>query len=244
MTDPTTYAEPPTPALPSSGFVLDHRHAALVVTDPQIDFLSPDGASWPIFGASVRDNDTVAHIGQLFDAAKRAGVTVAISPHYFYPTDKQWLFGDPLEQFMSDAGMFGRQGAYTTNGFAGSGADFLPAYHHHIHDGQTVIASPHKIVGPESNDLVLQLRKRRVSQVVLAGMAANLCVEGHMRELVEQGFEVAVVKDATAGARLPEGDGYLAALVNFRFLASAVWSTAEAVSHLGDGADHATAPPN
>src|SRR4029077_14280656 len=105
----------------------------------------------------------------------------------------------------------------------------------HIHDGQTVIASPHKIVGPESNDLVLQLRKRGVSQVVLAGMAANLCVEGHMRELVEQGFEVAVVKDATAGARLPEGDGYLAALVNFRFLASAVWTTAEAVARLKEG---------
>ena len=128
--------------------------------------------------------------------------------------------------------MFGRQGAYTTDGFAGSGADFLPAYQHHIHDGQTVIASPHKIVGPESNDLVLQLRKRGVNQVILAGMAANLCVEGHMRELVEQGFEVAVVKDATAGPRLPEGDGYLAALVNFRFLASAVWTTAEAVALL------------
>ena len=64
----------------------------------------------------------------------------------------------------------------------------------------------------------------------MAGMAANLCVEGHLRELVEQGFEVAVVKDATAGPRLPEGDGYLAALVNFRFLASAVWTTAQAVS--------------
>ena len=61
--------------------------------------------------------------------------------------------------------------------------------------------------------------------------------------LVDQGFEVAVVKDATAGARLPEGDGYLAALVNFRFLASAVWSTAEAVSQLGGGADDAIAPP-
>ena len=31
---------------------------------------------------------------------------------------------------MSAVGMFGRQGAYTTDGFAGSGADFLPAYHH------------------------------------------------------------------------------------------------------------------
>ncbi|OBA61607.1 isochorismatase [Mycobacterium sp. 1100029.7] len=232
MTDLSRYAEPRHPALPGSGFVLEHEHAALVVTDPQIDFLSHEGASWAVFGDSVRDNDTVAHIGELFDAAKLAGITVAISPHYFYPTDSQWRFGDPLEQFMSSVGMFERRDAYAADGFAGSGADFLPAYRAHIHDGRTVIASPHKIVGPESNDLVLQLRKRGVSQVVLAGMAANLCVEGHLRELIEQGFEVAVVKDATAGPRLPEGDGYLAALVNFRFLASAIWTTAEAVAHL------------
>jgi nicotinamidase-related amidase len=232
MTDLPIYAEPPNPALPNSGFVLDHQHAALVITDPQIDFLSPDGVSWDVFGDSIRENNTVAHIGELLDAAKLTGITVAVSPHYFYPTDKQWRFADPLEKFMGTVGMFARQGAYTTDGFAGSGADFLPAYLHHIHDGRTVIASPHKIVGPESNDLVLQLRKRGVNQVILAGMAANLCVEGHMRELVEQGFEVVVVKDATAGPRLPEGDGYLAALVNFRFLASAVWTTAEAVTHL------------
>src|SRR5260370_15738247 len=133
---------------------------------------------------------------------------------------------------MTAVDMFGRQSAYTTDGFAGSGADFLPAYQHYIHDGQTVIASPHKIVGPESNDLVLQLRKRGVNQVILAGMAANLCVEGHLRELIEQGFEVAVVKDATAGPRLPEGDGYLAALVNYRYLASAVCTTADAATFL------------
>lgn len=232
MADVNSYAEPQNPALPGSGFVLDRARAALVVTDPQVDFLSPDGVSWPVFGDSVEENDTVAHIGELFDAAKRAAITVAVSPHYFYPTDKQWRFGDPLEQFMAGVGMFSRAGAYTMDGFAGSGADFLPAYERHIHDGRTVITSPHKIVGPESNDLVLQLRKRGVSQVVLAGMAANLCVEGHLRELVEQGFEVAVVKDATAGPRLPEGDGYLAALVNFRYLASAVWTTAEAVAIL------------
>jgi len=232
MTDRSAYAEPDNPGLPPTGFVLDHSRAALVITDPQVDFLAPEGVSWQVFGDSIQDNNTVAHIGELLEAAKLAGITVAVSPHYFYPTDKQWRFGDPLEQFMTGVGMFERRGAYTTDGFAGSGADFLPAYHQHIHDGQTVIASPHKIVGPESNDLVLQLRKRGVSQVVLAGMAANLCVEGHLRELIEQGFEVAVVKDATAGARLPEGDGYLAALVNFRFLASAVWTTVQAVAHL------------
>lgn len=149
MTDQASYAEPQHPGLPRPSFALDHDHAALVVTDPQIDFLSPDGASWPVFGASVRDNNTVAHLGELFEAAKDAGITVVVSPHYFYPTDRQWRFGDPLEQFMRNAGMFERRGAYTTDGFADSGADFLPDYRDHIHDGRTVIASPHKIVGPE-----------------------------------------------------------------------------------------------
>lgn len=230
QTDP--YAEPSAPALPDSGFRLDLSRAALVVTDPQIDFLSPAGATWEVFGGSVTDNDTVLHIGQLFEAAKAADITVAISPHYYYPSDDAWQFGGPLERYMHSVGMFNRRGSLTLDGFADSGADFLPAYRDHILDGRTIITSPHKIVGPESNDLVLQLRKHGISQVILAGMAANLCVEGHMRELIEQGFEVVVVRDATAGPRLPEGDGYLSALVNYRYLASATWTTAEAVSAL------------
>ncbi|MCX8988565.1 isochorismatase family protein [Citrobacter portucalensis] len=56
-------------------------------------------------------------------------------------------------------------------------------------------------------------------------MAANLCIESHMRELIEQGFEVVVVKDATAGPRIPEGDGYLAALTNYRIIANDLWDT-------------------
>jgi nicotinamidase-related amidase len=62
-------------------------------------------------------------------------------------------------------------------------------------------------------------------------MLANLCVESRLRELLEQGFEVAVVKDATAAPRHPEiGDGYRAALVNDGFLANAVLSTGDAVN--------------
>ena len=92
-----------------------------------------------------------------------------------------------------------------------------------------MIASPHKVYGPESNDLALQLRKRGIDKVILGGMSANLCVEAHLRELTEQGFEVAVVKDATAGAQLPGGDFYQAAVLNFRMIASQVMTTEEAV---------------
>ena len=93
----------------------------------------------------------------------------------------------------------------------------------------TIIASPHKVYGPEANDLVLQLRKRRIDKVVLGGMSANLCVEAHLREFLEQGFEVGVVRDVTAAARVPDvGDGYPGALVNYRFMANAVFFTDEA----------------
>ena len=226
------YAEPENPGLPPSNMVLDLSRTALVVTDPQIDFLSEDGVTWGIVGASVTENGTVENIERLFKAAKQAGVVVMISPHYYYPTDKGWKFEGALEKVMHKTGMFNRVSPYSMDGPENSGADFMPQYKTYLYDGETVITSPHKVYGPEQNDLVLQLRKQKIEQVLLAGMSANLCVESHLRELFEQGFEIAVIKDATAAAQIPEGDGYLSALINFRFLANAVWTTDEVIARL------------
>ncbi len=226
------YSEPKEPGLPPSTMELNLSRTALVVIDPQIDFLSEEGVTWPLIGESIKENNTVENIERLFKAAKKSEIEVIISPHYYYPTDHGWKFEGALEKVMHNIGMFDRKSAYTMEGFEGSGADFMPQYKSYIYDGKTVIASPHKVYGPEQNDLVLQLRKRGVDQIILAGMSANLCVESHLRELLEQGFEVGVVKDATAGARIPEGDGYLAALYNFRYLANAVWTTDDVVKLL------------
>jgi nicotinamidase-related amidase len=226
------YADPAEPALPPSNMTLDHGRVALVVTDPQIDFLSPDGVTWGVVGKSVEEHGTVDNIERLMKAAKAADMVVAISPHYYFPTDHGWKFAGPLEKLMHKIGMFDRKGALTLEGFEGSGADFMPQYKPYIEDGKTIIASPHKVYGPQNNDLVLQLRKNHVDQVILAGMSANLCVEAHMRELLEQGFEVAVVRDATAAAMLPAGDGYLAAIINFRYMANALWTTDETIARI------------
>ena len=207
------------------------KDTGVVITDPQNDFLSPEGVTWGLVGGSVEEHDTVGHIEQLFKAAKDKGYDLFISPHYYYPTDRGWKFGGTVEKMMHDIGMFDRKGALSTEGFSGSGADWLQQYKPYIEDGKTIVASPHKVYGPESNDLSLQLRKRGKSKVILAGMSANLCVEAHLRELLEQGFEVAVVSDATAAAIHPElGDGYKSAMINFGFLASDVLDTAKAVA--------------
>lgn len=213
---------------------IDKKDTALLVTDPQNDFLSEQGVAWGLVGDSVRENKTVENLERLFKAAKQHDFLVFISPHYYYPTDHLWEFGGTLEKKMHEIKMFDRSGPLDLEGFTGSGADWLERYKPYIEDGKTVVASPHKVYGPENNDVILQLRKRRISKVILAGMSANLCVEAHMRELLEQGFEVIVVKDATAAARHPElGDGYKAALVNFGYIASAVLSTDEVVAAMG-----------
>ena len=219
-------------AFPNPGMTIDPARTALLVTDPQNDFLSPEGATWGLVGENVIENGTIENIERLFRAAKATGMPVFVSPHYYFPTDHGWKFEGALETLMHSIGMYDRPGALDLTGFRGSGADFLEQYKQYIEDGETIIASPHKIYGPETNDLVLQLRKRDIGKVILAGMSANLCTESHLRELLEQGFEVAVVKDATAAAVAEEGNGYEAALVNFRFLANTVWTTEEAVEHI------------
>ena len=215
--------------LPNPGMEIVTGRTALVITDPQNDFLSPDGVTWGVVGESVTANNTVKNIEKLLKAAKSSDMPVFVSPHYYYPTDHGWQFEGALEVLMHNIGMFDRKGALNLEGFEDSGADWLKQYKPFIEDGKTIIVSPHKVYGPETNDLVLQLRKRGIDKIVLAGMSANLCTESHMRELLEQGFEVAVVKDATAAAIVPEGNGYEAAVVNFRFMANAVWTTDDAV---------------
>ncbi|OLC66571.1 MAG: hypothetical protein AUG14_09390 [Candidatus Rokubacteria bacterium 13_1_20CM_2_68_19] len=71
--------------------------------------------------------------------------------------------------------MFARRGVLSLDGFSRSGADWLERFKPYIEDGKTIVVSPHRVFGPQTNDLVLQLRKRRMSKVILAGMLANMC---------------------------------------------------------------------
>lgn len=226
------YADPAKPSLPASSFQWDLSRTALVVIDPQIDFMSPEGAGWSVFGQSVTEQNLVPNLRRLFAAFKQSARTVAISPHYYYPHDHKWEYEAPAETVQHKLGLFDRKGALTLDGFRNSGADFMQEFKPFIEDGKTIVASPHKLYGPQSNDLMLQLHKQRINKIVLAGMASNLCVESHLREFLERGFEVVVVRDAVAGPKLPDGDGYASALVNFRYIANDLVTTDEVVGKL------------
>lgn len=187
------------PAL--SEMTLDLERTALVVIDPQANFLRSMNAPHSASAGSATEDRVVRNLARLCEASQRAGITVAIS--------------------------------LTAEGFRG--ADFfMPDLKPYIAGDATIICSPHKRYTPlpRVNDSGLQLRRQRVRQIILAGLIANLPLESHLRDFLEQGFEVAVVRDAIAGRKLPEGDGYLSALVNFRGIANGLWTTKQAISAL------------
>jgi nicotinamidase-related amidase len=220
----------------AASLLLNKADTAIVFIDPQNDVLSERGKAWAAVSESVKENKTIENMERIFKAARSHGFNVFISPHYFFPEDKGWKFNGPLEADEAKTDLFARKGRLSLDGLKGSGADWLERFKPYIEDGRTIVVSPHRVWGPQTNDLVLQLRKRRISKIILGGMLANMCVESHLRELLEQGFEVAVVKDATAGPRHPEwGNGYTAALINYAFLAHAVLTTDETIKAMERG---------
>jgi nicotinamidase-related amidase len=154
----------------------DKNDTAVVMIDPQNEVLSETGLGWPVLHESLRENNTIENMERVFKAAKKLGFEVFISPHYFYPTDKGWKFNGALEADEAASGMFSRKGVLNLDGLEGYGADWLKRFKPYIEDGKTIVVAPHRVFGPETNDLVLQLRKRRISRVILGGMLANMCV--------------------------------------------------------------------
>ncbi|MCB1355618.1 MAG: cysteine hydrolase, partial [Maritimibacter sp.] len=193
------------------------------------DFMSETGKAWGLVGENVTRLDTNAHIAALIGEAKATGMQVFVSPHAYFGTDDHWQDRGPVQGLLNQVGAFEVDGPTAYAGFDGSGADFFAPLKPLILDGETVITSPHKVYGPESNDLALQLRQRGIQTVILGGFAANLCVDSHMRELTEQGFSVVVVNDAVGA---PGEEAYAAAMLNAGMIANAVWSTEQAVAFM------------
>lgn len=212
---------------------LDDAHTALVLVDMQNEFLSEDGGYYQMIADRLKSEGVHDHLEELLVAAKASGTPVVHSPHYFYPTDGQWIApAGAMADYLAGIGFVLRKDPLSLEGFAGSRADFPERFRKYLQDGQTANTSPHKYYSSEANDLILQLRMRRIEKVVMAGPVGNLCLEGHMRDLIDGGFEVAMVRDAIAGAVNEEGDGYEAAMINYRFMANAVWTTADAVKRI------------
>lgn len=211
---------------------LEKGHTALVMPDLQNEFFKPaKGTYYEMIEESLKKRNVEANTAKLLQTAQELGIYIIHSPHWYYPTDLQWQVPPgAIGHYLISIGFCGRKDPVDLEGFRGSRADYYEPFKKYLQDGKTCNASPHKHFGCEANDVVKQLHMRKVRKVIMAGPAANVCLESHMRDLIESGFEVAMVRDAVGGAVNEEGDGYQAAMINWRFMANALWTTEEAVN--------------
>ena len=202
---------------------LDTSRTALLIIDPQNDFLSEGGVAWDLVGDGVKNTKVVEHLVELREAAKKAGMPVFYCPHYYSDNEfATWKHLNPIDKLMFDRKMFLKPGW---------GSDFHPDL---VPDENTFVLSPHKALsGFWAGDIAIQFRQRGIDTIILAGMSANLCVESHLRDAEENGFEVLVVKDATTG---PGPEATQAAMVNYGLIANEVVTTDDITGRLREAA--------
>ena len=199
----------------------DKEITALLVIDPYNDFISEGGKIWDRIRAVAEVNDCVPHMLQVLNAARKAGLRVFYAlPRRYRPGDYEtWKYIAPVQKAAWSHKTFehGTWGGEIRSEFAPQAGDIVAAEHW--------CSS-----GFANTDLDLQLKKHGIHRLIIIGLIAHTCVEATVRFAAELGYEVALVKDATADY---SGEEMHAALdVNLPNYASAIVTTNEVVAAL------------
>ena len=199
----------------------DKHLTAVLVIDPYNDFISEGGKIWDRIKAIAEGNDCIRHMSQVLDAARKAGVGVFYALHRRYrPGDYEtWKWIAPVQKaaWKSRAFEYGRWGGEIRHEFAPQPGDVVALEHW----GSSGFAN---------TDLDLQLKRHGVHQLIVIGLIAHTCVEATVRYAAELGYDVTVVKDATAS--YSDREMRAALEVNIPNYASAILSTGEIVDAL------------
>lgn len=161
----------------------------LIVIDPYNDFISEGGKVWDRIKGVAEGNQCIPHMEQVLKAARKAGVRVFYALHRRYrPGDYEtWRYVAPIQKaaWSRKTFEFGTWGGEIRSEFAPQPGDVVTSEHW----GSSGFAN---------TDLDLQLKKHGIEKVIVMGLIAHTCVEATVRYAAELGYEVTVVKDATA----------------------------------------------
>jgi ureidoacrylate peracid hydrolase len=192
---------------------------ALLVIDPYNDFISEGGKVWDRLRGVAEANNCVPHMLQVLNAARKAGLLVFYALHHRYrPGDYEtWKYIAPIQEAAWRHRTFeeGTWGGGIRREFAPQPGDIM-ALEHWCSSGFA------------NTDLDLQLKKHGIHQLIVIGLIANTCVEATVRYGAELGYQVTMVKDATAS--YSDREMHAALEVNIPNYASAIVSTEEIVA--------------
>ena len=198
----------------------DKDTTGLLMIDPYNDFISEGGKVWDRLKAVAEANNCIPHMAQVLDTARGAGIRVFYALHHRYrPGDYEtWRYVAPIQR----AAWQRRTFEFGTWGGA-LRAEFEPR------DGDVVAQEHWCSSGFANTDLDLLLKKHGIHRLIVVGLITHTCVEATVRYGAELGYDVTVVKDATAS--YSDVEMHAALDVNMPNYASVV-TTAEIVAAL------------
>jgi ureidoacrylate peracid hydrolase len=201
-----------------SNVTYEKEITALLVIDPYNDFISEGGKVWDRLKGVAEGNQCVPHMLQVLDAARKAGIRVFYVLHRRYRAGdyETWKYIAPIQKaaWLRKTFEYGTWGGEIRR-------EFTPQ------PGEIVAQEHWGSSGFASTDLDLQLKKHGIHKLIIMGLIAHTCVEATVRYAAELGYEVTVVKDATAS--YSEVEMHAALDVNIPNYASAVVTTDEIV---------------
>lgn len=194
---------------------------ALLVIDPYNDFISEGGKVWDRIRGVAEANRCVPNMQRVLETARAVGLRVAFAMHHRYREGdyETWKYVAPVQR----AAWTHRTFEYGTwGGEFRSGFEPRP--------GEIVAQEHWCSSGFANTDLDLQLKKHGIHKLIVIGLIAHTCVEATVRYAAELGYEVTMVKDATADY----SDEYMRAALEFNIpsYANAIMTTEELVAAL------------
>ena len=130
----------------------EKRRVALVLADIQNEFLEEKelGTYYALIEDALKKRDVVGNLEKLLKTAQELGYFIVHSPHWYYPTDRQWTVPPgPIGHYLGGIGFCGRKDPVDLEGFKGSRADYYEPFKKYLLDGHTCNTSPHKVFGCE-----------------------------------------------------------------------------------------------
>ena len=199
----------------------DKELTALLMIDPYNDFISEGGKLWDRIRGVAEANDCVPHMLQVLNAARQAELRVFYALHHRYrPGDYEtWKYIAPIQK----ASWARKSFEYGT-----WGGEVRPEFE--PKPGEIVATEHWCSSGFANTDLDLQLKNHGIHQLIVVGLIAHTCVEATVRFAAELGYEVTVVKDATAD--YSDAEMHAALDINMPNYASAIVTTKDVVDSI------------
>jgi len=194
---------------------------ALLVIDPHNDFISEGGKIWDRIKGVAEANNCVPNMLRILEAARKAGLRVFYAMHHRYrPGDYEtWKYIAPIQKrgWASKVFEFGTWGGDIRS-------EFQPK------PGEIVAAEHWCSSGFANTDLDLELKKHDIHKLIVIRLIAHTCIEATVRYAAELGYDVTMVRDATAD--YSDREMHAALDINIPNYASAILTTNEIVESI------------